>query len=348
MNDHRTQSGTARMRQPGVLKRSMARVAVLGLVVGGAIAMTAGVAGADSPNPGGTQTATAVLNNDGSLTVTVSGASWAWNNKTCTQLHDGNKIPGWQVVWGDNTENLLVDEIYVGDAENNVVSIDTDTAADVQCTDLGGNVSGGAFAGSISHTYSAEFIAENDIEACVVTYDVHEDELPDGTGDHSLVAGGEDHNDDNSIETNGDTLEGNCTPIEIEPDVAVVKTGPDSAIVGQSFAYTITASNTGGVDADDVTITDVIPAGADFVSADSPCVYNAGTRTVTCELGTLAVGEDVTVHITVTPNTSGTLVNTATVTPDDETPNDNTSTWTIGDVQVAAAGAVTGTPKLTG
>jgi uncharacterized repeat protein (TIGR01451 family) len=142
-------------------------------------------------------------------------------------------------------------------------------------------------------------------------------------------------------DTPGDNTSTWCTDVMANPnpDVAVVKTGPTTATVGTPYTYDITASNTGDVAADDVTVTDVIPTNTTFDSATTPCTYDSTDRTVTCELGTLAVGGSATVHITVTPTgPAGTaIVNTAVVTPDDETPGDNTSTWTIDGVNVLAA-----------
>jgi uncharacterized repeat protein (TIGR01451 family) len=173
----------------------------------------------------------------------------------------------------------------------------------------------------------------------------------------STGAPGGKYADDNSVEKNGQTPAGNvCAEIEFDPDVAVVKTGPESVTVGTSYTYDITASNTGIVDAENVTITDVVPSNVDFVSASAPCTYDTGTRTVTCNVGTLAPGGDASVTITVVALTPGEdIVNTAVVTPDDETPGDNTSTWTItgpnvlpASVEKPAVVPVVAAPTFTG
>jgi len=93
-----------------------------------------------------------------------------------------------------------------------------------------------------------------------------------------------------------------------------------------SFTYSIEASNTGAIAADDVTITDQLPPSLAFVSATEPCAFDTGTATVTCDAGTLDVDDRATVEITVTPLEIGTVTNTAVVTPDDQTPDDNRST----------------------
>ena len=50
--------------------------------------------------------------------------------------------------------------------------------------------------------------------------------------------------------------------------------------------------------------------------------------------------------VTVTPTVAGSVSNTATITPNDGTPEDNTSTWVIGNIQALAAVVVQ--PTFTG
>jgi uncharacterized repeat protein (TIGR01451 family) len=70
-------------------------------------------------------------------------------------------------------------------------------------------------------------------------------------------------------------------------DVTVTKVDePDPLSSGGSVTYTITATNIGPDDADDVTVEDTLPAGTTFVSASPQCgAPVAGV--VTCLLGTL-------------------------------------------------------------
>jgi uncharacterized repeat protein (TIGR01451 family) len=318
------------------LRRTTAQLAVVGLVAAGSIALFATTASADSPNP---QSASGIadLNGDGSITVSVV-ASWTWDMGSCP-ASDDQKVPGWAVDWGDNSVNEVVDPIFVGTASDNAVHFNPafDGQDPAQCTDNGSTI-GGAFPAPLSHTYSADFVAANAADMpipCVVTYDVHKDKVGD-TGGHSAIAGGDDRNDDNSVDNNKEDPESGCLPAEFAPDVKIVKTGPSTGTVGTAFSYTLTATNTGLVPATNTTITDVLPAGVTFGSATAPCAYNSGTRTVTCNVGTLNAGQSTAVTLTVTPTASGTLSNTATITPADGTPEDNTSTWVIGNIQAAA------------
>lgn len=60
------------------------------------------------------------------------------------------------------------------------------------------------------------------------------------------------------------------------------------ALQGQQLTYTVGVSNSGPDPADNVTITDTIPASTVFAGASAGCVTAAGT--VTCLLGTVGVG----------------------------------------------------------
>src|SRR6185437_6181469 len=74
-------------------------------------------------------------------------------------------------------------------------------------------------------------------------------------------------------------------------DLAITKTGPATAIPGNSISYTITVTNNGPSDAASVTVTDVTPAGLNFVSATPSAGSCSGTATVTCNLGTVAAAQ---------------------------------------------------------
>ena len=139
---------------------------------------------------------------------------------------------------------------------------------------------------------------------------------------------------DDDLSDNLDTI---VTAISASADLSVTKTdSPDPVLAGDDLTYTITVSNGGPSSAQDVVITDTLPAGVTFVEG----VDGNGTTVCTliqvdevvCELGTLAPGASVTVYITVTvdpglPDTTN-LVNTVTVdasTPDPDPANDTDS-----------------------
>jgi len=119
------------------------------------------------------------------------------------------------------------------------------------------------------------------------------------------------------------------TEVQGIADLSVAKTDQtDPVVVGQDLSYTLVVTNNGPSLATNVVLTDTLPSGVIFVSAipsQGTCTHNAGV--VTCPLGTLAVGTQATVTITIQPtvNNIGTILNVATVMSDatDPTPNDN-------------------------
>ncbi|WP_277871163.1 DUF7507 domain-containing protein [Dokdonella fugitiva] len=99
-------------------------------------------------------------------------------------------------------------------------------------------------------------------------------------------------------------------------DIAVAKTVDDATPnVGAMVTYTITASNGGPNDATGVEITDNLPAGTTFVSATpSQGTYAGGVWSV----GALANGASATLSISATVDQPGSIVNTATITHEDQ------------------------------
>jgi uncharacterized repeat protein (TIGR01451 family)/fimbrial isopeptide formation D2 family protein len=126
--------------------------------------------------------------------------------------------------------------------------------------------------------------------------------------------------------------------VQREADVSITKNGsPASVEAGEGIEYTLHVANAGPSDAAGVSVEDVLPAGEEFVSADSPCANAAGT--VTCSIGNLAAGEshDYAIQVKVKPSAKAErealgmstteIENTATVssTTDDPEPGNNSS-----------------------
>ena len=129
------------------------------------------------------------------------------------------------------------------------------------------------------------------------------------------------------------------TVVSSVADVAVTKTaepaGPVTA--GAPLTYTITVANLGPATARGVTMEDTLPAGVSLLSADPPAC--TGAATVTCALGDLRPGDDVTITLTtrVDPATLGTLTNTATVTATNDPGPDANDRATAENVAGASA-----------
>jgi uncharacterized repeat protein (TIGR01451 family) len=121
----------------------------------------------------------------------------------------------------------------------------------------------------------------------------------------------------------GDPNAGNgsssAPPVTVLPssiDLSLTKTTQSStATPGSTISYTITVANAGPSTATNVTMTDVLPAGLQFVSAVPSQGSCSGTTTVTCTLGSILSGGSATITLqgTVTSN-SGSITNSATVT----------------------------------
>lgn len=95
-----------------------------------------------------------------------------------------------------------------------------------------------------------------------------------------------------------------CVPGDPPPsdsDVTITKTASDPTPHGGDLVtYTLLVENLGDADATDVEVTDVLPAGVTFDSADPLCSHAAGT--VTCDLGTIPAHGSKTVTIKVVAN----------------------------------------------
>jgi uncharacterized repeat protein (TIGR01451 family) len=102
-----------------------------------------------------------------------------------------------------------------------------------------------------------------------------------------------------------------------EADLALTLTAnPHPVLVGQALTYTLSVSNAGPFDATGVTLSDALPAGVTLVSVQPSQGSCAGTSTLSCSLGTIAVGGDASVVIQIVPNQAGNITDTASVTGD--------------------------------
>ncbi|MFO1062305.1 MAG: SdrD B-like domain-containing protein [Pirellulales bacterium] len=119
-----------------------------------------------------------------------------------------------------------------------------------------------------------------------------------------------------------------ATAVNTVTDLSITKSdSPDPVVSAGQLTYTLTVTNNGPSDATGVTVTDVLPAGVTFVSANSSQgSATEATGTITGALGAIASGASatVTVIVSVDSATTGPISNTATVTGN-ETDSDNTN-----------------------
>ncbi|MCY7482901.1 DUF11 domain-containing protein [Paenibacillus alvei] len=116
--------------------------------------------------------------------------------------------------------------------------------------------------------------------------------------------------------TNRDGYAINLVAIQIDnipPTLLVEKNSiPDTVTVGEEIVYTIVVSNDGNSPLENTVLTDPLPAGVMFQSVQTTqgtASFAAGT--VTVDIGTIPVGQNVTVNITVLATAAGFITNIA-------------------------------------
>jgi uncharacterized repeat protein (TIGR01451 family) len=125
-----------------------------------------------------------------------------------------------------------------------------------------------------------------------------------------------------------DNLATETTLVTTQADLTIAKTDShDPLVAGRSLTYTLTVVNDGPSDARGMVVTDTLPLSVTVTTVDPLTTAQNGRTLVWGNLGTLAPGASrvLTVGITVHPNVSGTITNTAQVgatTPDPD-PGDN-------------------------
>lgn len=94
-------------------------------------------------------------------------------------------------------------------------------------------------------------------------------------------------------------------------DLSITGSAPSPVLNGTPYTYTFVVTNNGPSTAAAVKLTDKLPAVLTFVSASAGCTL-VGSK-VTCVLGSIANGGQVTVTITVTAASAGQVANTGSV-----------------------------------
>jgi uncharacterized repeat protein (TIGR01451 family) len=129
------------------------------------------------------------------------------------------------------------------------------------------------------------------------------------------------------------------TPVPIPlADVSVTKAASNNTPnVGENITFTIIANNAGPSTATGVVVTDALPTGYTFVSANAPAGSTYDNTSGLWTIGSLNSGVNTSLTITATVNATGSYANTATVraTETDPTPTNNTATSTPVPVALA-------------
>ena len=123
------------------------------------------------------------------------------------------------------------------------------------------------------------------------------------------------------------------TCVQALVDLAVTKSGSpaDQELGAGNITWTMVVTNNGPSAATGVVVTDPMPAGNTFVSATSSKGTCTGGAILNCAIGSMAVGESVTITLVTTPSTVGQQTNTVNVAgnrPETNTAN-NTASATV-------------------
>ena len=142
-------------------------------------------------------------------------------------------------------------------------------------------------------------------------------------------------------ETNG-TGTGPAAAVTVSPsaDVAVTKTASAPKLNdGEEVTFTVTAKDNGPDGASGVQVTDLLPAGLEYVSS-APSQGSYETAKGIWTVGALANGASATLKVTAKATKTGTLTNTATKTAENEndpTPGNNSAS---ASVEVSPSGGI--------
>ena len=156
-----------------------------------------------------------------------------------------------------------------------------------------------------------------------------------GTVTTTFNVQGNEPDSDTSNNTTSVTTRVNPAPGTVNADLRVTAFDPPPATFGNfsNIDYEIFINNDGPSVATGVVLTDTLPSGVRFVSATpSQGICTQANNIVTCNLGTVANSNSVTISIVVTPISTGTITNTVRVSgnePDFNTSNNTASTTTM-------------------
>ena len=214
-------------------------------------------------------------------------------------------------------------------------------------------------------TCTADDVSGSDIDGSVITVTVHVPSSFTDEGIENCASIQKVYDEEKSVESDGyNWVWTSCADTDItrEFDVSIEKTGPASLVVPADATYTITASNAGPSDSDLVSFTDPVPAGTTLVGVDGGTAWDCSATTPTevdcTTLEGIPAGESVsaTVTLSVPIEHAGTaLENCATLASDEpsaEAVGQSCTTIEGANVTVKAAEVVrpvTGVaPKFTG
>ena len=126
---------------------------------------------------------------------------------------------------------------------------------------------------------------------------------------------------DPDTSNNGDSED--TTVTALQADLSVTKSdNADPVIVGEEFRYTVVVTNNGPDTAENVTLSDSMPAGTTFLLPSISRGYCSSTPSfIFCHVGTLDAGESATLTIRTTASVPGVITNSAHANSDTNDPD---------------------------
>ncbi len=277
----------------------------------------------DDPNP---------TNNTSSDTATVSRDSLL--NISKSDVADP-VVAGEQVAW-----EILVENLGPSDAANVVI---TDVLPAEVTFALVDNANCTETAGTVDCAFAT--LALGDSITVTITADVNSD-----VADGAVISNTATTSSDSSAPVS-DT---ETTTSQRESDLVISKVSDGDAVAGTQHTYTIDVTNNGPSDADNVTITDVLPAGFVFASATESSCTAAGPI-VTCTPGTVIAGDTFTFELTVdvldtaaTPSQNNVTVGSDSADPDPTNDNDVDDTTVRAEADLVTVKRLTNAPLVPG
>jgi uncharacterized repeat protein (TIGR01451 family) len=130
-------------------------------------------------------------------------------------------------------------------------------------------------------------------------------------------------------------------------DLVLMKTAAATAAGGANVTYTITVLNNGPTGASNVAVSDTLPAGTTFGSAQTTQGNCVNGSPMTCTLGSMANGASATITLTLKmPNSNTSVSNTASVAAAENDPNTNNNSATSVTAVTIPAPPITPIPAL--
>jgi len=232
------------------------------------------------------------------------------------------------LVGGDLTYTLTVHNAGPDQATGVTLTDDLPSAVTYQSDDAGCTLTGG--------TLTCELGSVPAGDTTVVNVVVRPDPGSEGTitniGSVTAASPDDPNTADNSATEDTEVL--------ASADLSLTNSdSPDPVAVGSNLTYVLTATNAGPSDATDVTLTDALPSTVVFANATGAACSISGQNpdgtggTVSCSLGSLPAGSNLTVSIAVSVTASGSITNTASVAGAENDPdaadNEATTTTTV-------------------